>query len=280
MWLDADDVVPEKSVKEINELKKTLSDDVEILTMKYVLSFDQNNNPIFYSIRERLFKRSKNYQWIDPVHEYVPLIGNLHYTDIEIWHKKTKIEMVSIRNLTIYESLEMTGKVFTPRQLYYYARELRDHGKSQKAMIYYEKFLESEQGWFKDVITCCYDLAVCYKNIGSRDRILSTLLKSFEYDSPRASICCEIGYYYKDEKKFDIALRWFDLATGLIESTSVGFVHADYTGYIPNVEACVCLCFLGDYEKANEYNEKAAFYRPGYPSVMQNREYLKIMLSN
>ncbi len=280
MWLDADDVVPAKSVEKINELKKNLSDDVEIVAMKYVLSFDQQGNPSYHSTRERIFKRSKNYKWIDPVHECIPLIGNIHYTDIEIWHKKTKIEMVSTRNLNIYESLEISGKIFTPRQLYYYARELRDHGRLHKAIVYYEKFLETEQGWFEDVITCCYDLAVCYKNIGEKSKILPTLLTSFEYDTPRASICCEIGYYYKNEKKYDIAFRWFDLATKLANSTSVGFVHADYTGYIPNVEACVCLCFLGDYEKAKEYNEKAALSRPDCPSVKQNREYLKTMLFN
>lgn len=280
MWLDADDVVPAKSVGEINELKKNLSDDIEIVTMKYVLSFDQLGNSSYHSTRERIFRRSKNYEWIDPVHECIPLIGNIHYTDIEIWHKKIKFEGVSTRNIEIYESLETSGKEFTPRQLYYYARELRDHGELQKAIVYYERFLETERGWFEDVITCSFDLAVCYKNIGRRDRILSTLLKSFEYDSPRASICCELGYYYKGEGKYDVAFRWFDLATKLTSSTTVGFVHADYTGYIPNVEACVCLCFLGDYEKAKEYNEKAALFRPDCPSVKQNREYLKTILSN
>ncbi|MPS71858.1 MAG: glycosyltransferase family 2 protein [Chryseobacterium sp.] len=280
MWLDADDIVPEKSVQEINELKKTLNNDVEIVTMKYVLSFDQNNKPAFYSTRERLFKRSRNYEWIDPVHECIPLIGQLQYTDIEIWHKKTKLEALSTRNIDIYRNLENSGKEFSPRQLYYYARELRDHGRLQEAIGYYEKFLATELGWFEDIISSSYDLAVCYKNIGLRNKILPTLLKSFEYDIPRASICCELGYYYKDEGNYDLAFRWFDLATRLAHSTSVGFIHDDHTGYIPNIEACVCLCFLGDYQKADEYNERASLSRPDCSSVKQNREYLKTMLGH
>lgn len=140
MWLDADDVIPEKSVKEINELKKELNDDIEIVTMKYVLSFDQDNNPAFFSTRERLFKKSKNYQWIDPVHECIPLIGNIHYTDIEIWHKKEGSEVASTRNIDIYRALEENGKEFSARQLYYYARELKDHNEAAKAIAFFENF--------------------------------------------------------------------------------------------------------------------------------------------
>nr|WP_315034687.1 glycosyltransferase family 2 protein [uncultured Chryseobacterium sp.] len=278
MWLDADDVVPEKSVKEINELKKSLKDNVEIVTMKYVLSFDQNNNPAFLSTRERLFKRSKNYQWIDPVHECIPLIGNLQYTDIEIWHKKTRSEELSTRNIDIYKALEEKGQDFSARQLYYYARELKDHNETSKAIICYEKFLDLGSGWGEDIITSCHQLAIEYKKLGVREKILPVLFKSFEYDVPRPDICCELGYYYKEEQNYNQAFKWFDLATKLPVSNSVGFVFSDYSGYIPNIEACVCLSFLGEYRRANEYNEKASLSRPDCPSVRQNREYLKDLM--
>lgn len=278
MWLDADDVVPEKSVAAINELKKTLKDDVEMVTMKYVLSFDKNNNPTFHSTRERLFKRSKNYQWIDPVHECIPLIGNLHYTDIEIWHKKTKSEELSTRNIDIYRALEKKGEEFSARQWYYYARELKDHNETVKAIACYEKFLNLGSGWVEDIITSCHQLAIEYKKMGTKEKILPILFKSFEYDVPRPDICCELGYYYKDEQNYNQAFKWFDLATRLPQSNPVGFVFSDYSGYIPNIEACVCLSFLGEYKKANEYNEKASFSRPDCPSVKQNKEYLRDLL--
>ncbi|WP_300685365.1 glycosyltransferase [Chryseobacterium sp.] len=278
MWLDADDVVPEKSVAEINDLKKTLKDHVEMVTMKYVLSFDHNNNPSFHSTRERLFKRSKNYQWIDPVHECIPLIGNLQYTDIEIWHKKTKTEELSTRNIDIYRALEKNGKEFSARQWYYYARELKDHNETAKAIACYEKFLNLGSGWGEDIITACHQLAIEYKKMGAKEKILPILFKSFEYDVPRSDICCELGYYYKEEQNYHQAFKWFDLATRLPNANPVGFVFSDYSGYIPNIEACVCLSFLGDYKKAHEYNEKASLSRPDCLSVKQNREYLRDLI--
>lgn len=277
MWLDADDVVPEKSVREINELKKALNDDVEIVTMKYVLSFDKSGNPSYYSTRERLFKKSKNYQWIDPVHECIPLIGNLLHTEIEIWHRKQEGEKLSSRNIDIYKALEKTGKDFSPRQLYYFARELRDHNENEKAILYYERFLESNLGWIEDIIASCQQLSIEYKKIGADDKILPVLLKTFEYDIPRPEICCQLGYYYKDTRDYSKAFRWFDLATRLPQTDSIGFVFSDYSTYIPNIEACVCLSFLGDYKKANIYNEKAALSRPDCAAVNQNRVYLKSM---
>lgn len=280
MWLDADDVVPKKSAEEINDLKKSLDTTFDIVTMKYVLSFDQNGNPSYFSTRERIFKRSNNYQWLDPVHECIPLIGNLHYTNIEIWHKKTKTEQLSTRNIDIYNNLENSGKEFSPRQLYYYARELRDHGKSEKAILYYEKFLESGSGWIEDVISCCHQLAIEYRKTGAEEKVLPTLLKSLECDIPRPEICCEIGYYYKEKGQYNQAFNWFDLATLVPENISIGFVFSDYSHYIPNIEACVCLCFLGNYVKANEYNERAALAKPDCLSVVQNRAYLRPLLNN
>lgn len=275
MWLDADDIVPEKSIKLINELKKNLSSDIDIVTMNYLYAFDKNDNPILSFKRERILKKSKNYQWIDPVHECIPLNGNVFNTEIEIWHRKTKLEVPSTRNIDIYNNLESSGKVFTPRQMYYFARELRDHKDIRKSIIYYEKFLETGSGWSEDVINSCFELAKAYKKIDQKEKILPVLFKSFEYDIPRPEICCEIGYYFKDLKKYNEAFKWFDLATRLPESRNSGFLVSDYLVYIPNVEACVCLSLLGDFKKANEYNEKATVVKPNCPSVLHNREYLR-----
>lgn len=274
MWLDADDVVPEKSIQLINQLKSNLSSSVDIVTMNYLYAFDKNDNPILSFKRERLLKRSKNYQWIDPVHECIPLVGNVYNTEIEIWHRKSKLEVQSTRNIDIFNNLESSGKLLSPRQMYYFARELRDHKDVERSMFYYEKFLETGLGWSEDIINSCFELAIAYKITGQKEKILPILFKSFEYDIPRPEICCEIGYYFKYLKKYKEAFKWFDLATCLPKSENIGFSTSDYLEYIPNIEACVCLSLLSDFKKANDYNEKAAVVKPNCPSVLHNREYL------
>ncbi len=56
---------------------------------------------------------------------------------------------------------------------------------------------------------------------------------------------------------------------------SVGFLLLDYWGYIPNVEACVCLSNMGDYKRAYEYNERAGKIKPHDAAVLHNRAFLQ-----
>ena len=274
MWLDADDIVPEESIKKIIELKNNIDDAIDIVTMKYYTYFDENNLPVYCLTRERLLKREKNYRWEDPVHECIPIVGNILRSNIAIWHKKLDMARNSDRNIRIYEAMEKRGQNFTPRQLFYFALELKDHNYYEKAAAYFEKFLATEKGWKEDCISGCFNLAVCYKAIGKTEEILPILFKSFEYDSPRAELCSEIGYYYKDAGDYSLAFRWFDTAGSLQHFDSVGFILLDYWGYIPNVEACVCLSNMGDYKRAYEYNERAGKYKPGNAAVVYNRVFL------
>jgi len=274
MWLDADDVVAENDKKKLLSLKETLDPAIDIVTMKYLTHFDDHGNPILISTRERLTKRKNRYIWQDPIHEYIPMAGNVFYSDIEIHHKSIHKDERSGRNLNIYNELEASGKPLTPRQQYYFARELKDHSQWAKAVYYFEKFLDSQKGWAEDNIATCYCLSICYNALGDHQKVLPILIKSFLYDAPRAEICSEIGYYYKRLKNYSTALKWFNLAANLGKPESIGFILWDYWGYIPNIECCVCCYELGDYENAKKYNEDAANYKPSSQAVENNRKIL------
>jgi len=274
MWLDADDIFPAASLEKLLELKQNLNPSVDVVTMKYITQFDEMGNPSFSFSRERLTKRKKGYTWQDPVHEFISYSGKVLHTDIEVHHKKEASPEISTRNLDIYTTLIESGKTLTPRQLYYYARENKDHGLWEQAAKYFEKFLATKKGWVEDNITACHSLGICYRALGEAEKVLPALLRSFEYDAPRAEICNEIGYIYKGEENYATALGWFQVAANLIPPTTGGFVLLEHWGYIPNLESCVCACYLGDYEKARTYNEKAGSYKPGAGPVEHNRRYL------
>ncbi len=277
MWLDADDVVPPESLEAIKELKRTGDPDVDIYTMRYITSFDAQGNPVLTSTRERLLKREKGYRWQDPVHECIPLIGNIRYTDIEIHHKKIRGNDNPNRNIEIYNELEAGGLEMTPRQLYYYARELKDHGQWAKSAYYFEKFLDTGLGWVEDNIGSCFNLSICYNNLRETHKVLPVLFKSFNYDAPRPDICSEVGYHYKRQSNFATAFKWFALAAGLPKDGTAGFILGDYYGYIPNIEACVCQSEMGNYAAAYDYNERAAAFKPDSEAIRINREFLGIV---
>ena len=281
MWLDADDVVEERQLTKILELKNTLSLDVDMVTMKYITAFDKNDKPLFSSTRERLLKRENDFKWQDPVHECIPLQGNIFKSDIYISHRKEGAkEGQSHRNLNIYKALEdkVGAEGMTPRQQYYFARELKDHGQWAKATLYFEMFLDGGRGWVEDNIAACYALSICYQKLKDEAKVLPILIKSFTFAPPRADICSHIGYFYKRLRDFEKAFRWFKIAADTGCQSSLGFVAEGYCGFIPCIECCVCLCHMGDFEKAKEYNERAADFKPTSEAVMINREYLKSLL--
>jgi len=275
LWLDADDVVPPAQLEKLIALKSAMPPDTDMVTMKYHTHFDEFGSPVHTSTRERLLKRENGYRWQDPIHEFIPLGGKMLESDIEIWHMKPGSEGSSDRNLKIYEGIERSGGKMSPRQQYYFARELKDHGSYAKAVYYFEKFLNGGMGWVEDNIAACVNLAVCYRLLDDCEKMPDTLFKSFHYDSPRAENCCELGYYYKMNGRYKTALFWFSLAAVLDQPESLGFILRDYWGYIPNIEACVCCYELGEYADARKYNEKAAVFKPESVAVEQNRKALE-----
>lgn len=252
MWLDADDVVDKFQVEKIIELKKTMGHDIDVVTMEYQYHFDSEDNPVLTLTRERLLKKEKNYLWVDPIHEYIMMSGNILHSDITIHHKREGDS--GDRNIKIYEQILGKGEMLSPRSTYYYARELMDWGKYSQAIEYFNKFLDQGSGWFEDNISACFNLSKCYNNLNMTNKLLPVLFKSFQYDIPRAEICCEIGYYYRNLSDFKKAIFWFELALTLTKN-SHGFVLNDYWDYIPSIELCSCYSLIGDMEKAYHYHK-------------------------
>ena len=275
LWLDADDVILEEDRIKLMKLKATLDTSVDMVMMRYNAGFDEFGAVTLSYYRERLSKRNNNYRWNEPVHEHLDIWGNIINSDICITHIK-ETPLTPGRNLNIYRDNISKGNELSPRGIYYYARELYNHQLYDEAIKYFNRFLSLEEGWAEDKIACCFNLAMCYIYKEDYSSMLLTLIKSFQYDTPRAEICCQIGYYYFYKEDLKKAIVWYKLARELEKpADSWGFILHDYWGYIPNLQLCVCYDRLGDLEKANYCNEKAAEKKPKDPAIAHNRAYFK-----
>lgn len=274
LWLDADDILENNDRLKLLSLKSAMDSSVDSVTMNYNLSFDANGSVISSLRRNRLVRRACFFKWVGFVHEYLSVWGNIINSDISVNHKS--IEHDSNRNLMIYEKHIQSGEEFTPRDLYYYANELSDHGIFGKAVQYYEKFLNTGQGWVEDNISACGRIADCYKNLKDSNKEFMYTLKSFEYGLPRAEFCCRLGYHFLNRRRYKEAIFWYKLATELeIPSESWGTIdHACWT-WLPHLQLCVCYDRLGQYETACKHNEIAAKYIPDSPQILYNRKYFE-----
>lgn len=275
MWLDADDVIEPEDRQKLNELKKQLSDTVDIVMMKYNTAFDEEGNPTFLFYRERLIKNFQGFVWEGEIHEVITPRGNIVYSDIAVTHKKEHIKNPA-RNLEIFEKMIKRGKIFSPREMFYYARELYYNGFYEKSAEIFDEFLNMPDGWIQNKKEACRFLYLCYSEQNFEDRAIRALFKSFEYDVPEAVICCEIGSFFFKKQEYKIAEYWYKSALDMTPNAETGaFTEPDYYGFIPSIQLCLCYYYMNDLENAVLYNEKAGEYKPNSGAYLNNKTYFE-----
>jgi glycosyltransferase involved in cell wall biosynthesis len=275
MWLDADDILDERNRELLQQLKVKLNKSVNSVTMEYLVN-PQNEDSSFCKLRRnRLVKTNCKFKWKGSVHEYLDVFGPIYHSDICIHHRKLKNES-TLRNLLIYEKQLQNGEVLTPRDLFYYANELYLHNSIKKAIDYYNLFLKNENGWKEDKITACSRLADCYNQLGDRKKEKKSILKSFDYDQPRAEFCCRLGQYYLNKSKLKKAIFWYGFATILKwDHKSMGFYHVPSWTWLPHKQLGLCYYRLGNLKKAIEHNSAALRYLPNDKRIIKLQKHLE-----
>ncbi len=273
MWLDADDVLEETQRINFMKLKESLTVATDIVMMKYNIAFDEADNPTFSYYRERILKNNKQYVWEGAVHEAIVPIGNIVYSDVSISHKKIH-KSDSDRNLNIYRKQLAQHKTLAPRHQYYYARELYYHAMYEEALSEFLTFMANEKGWRENKIEACTLIAYCYYQLGKEEEALRVLFRSFEYDTPRAELCCDIGKHFMDRNKYQQAIYWFEQALNIkLDVQRSGFTLPECYDYIPNLQLCVCYDKLGNMNMAEYYNNKVGEIKPNSKQYLLNKSY-------
>lgn len=275
MWLDADDVITDENCARIRGLVDSGGFDMAFLT--YAAAFE-GETPTFVYKRERIFLRSANYRFSGAVHEAVTPRGKIIYSDARIDHRKVK-NGDPMRNLRIYQNLIARGISLSEREKFYYGRELYFNKMYREAAAVLEDFLQGN-GWSENKIEASVNLYHCYTALGDEGKGMSSLLKALLADTPRPQICCIIGEYFMKKGATDAAIYWYKNAICRKENVnSGGFVNLDYSGFIPCLQLCVLYDRLGDFRKANVYNELAGRIKPHDECYLHNRRYLLNKLS-
>lgn len=275
MWLDADDVIKDNDRRDFLTFKQTLATDVDIVMMRYNTGFDKNGIPTLWYFRERIIRNNNKYFWEGAIHEAITPQGSIIYSDIAITHQKLHAKDPD-RNLNIYKKMISEKKKFSARELYYYARELYYHKMYESALVEFEKFLSHRDAWIENKIEACLLISQCHLKAGHHIAALEALFRSFEYDIPRAEICCEIGNHFLSSQQYQIAVFWFETALGCdITLRKNGFIQPDSYNYTPSIQLCVCHDKLAQYEIAEKYNEIAGTFKPDAPAYLYNKTYFE-----
>lgn len=276
LWLDADDVITPEDREGFLELKRTLPPETDVVMLPYHAAFDQAGRPTLTYYRERLIRRLAGLAWEGAVHEAITPAGRvLRWDGAAVSHRKLRAGDPD-RNLRIYQNLLAQGKQLSPREQFYYARELAAHGRDEEAAAQWEAFLDSGEGWVENEIQACRDLYQCRLRQGKDREAFAALTRALAFGPPRSELCCDLGGWFYQKGDYPTAAFWYETAlTRPREDGEGGFVSPECSGYLPCIQLCVCWYRMGDPLRSQEYNQRAGTFKPDGEEFLFNQRFFQ-----
>lgn len=252
---DADEVLDEKNLFRFKALKKCLTPDVEIVQMKYgnqlsfgtVYNFDEEYRP-------KLFKRQREFVWIDPIHESVRLEPVVFDSDIVITHKPHDTH--AKRDFDTFLHHIYAGHHISKHMLEMYVRELFMAGDAEDFANAFPFFEEKS----RDVEISTEHLHQCLTVLARACRLAGDSLKMFKYAMKAnalgecSEVCVELGHYYKEVGDMEEAIIWYYNAG--FETEPIIRLESNTKDPLEGLSACYRA--LGMEEQAAEYEAMLA----------------------
>jgi len=275
LWLDADDVLDAPEREKIIALKERLDQTVDAVMMPYHYAFAQDGTPSLVFERERIVRKAAGFRFSGAVHEAMAVSGNVLHEDIIVRHTGLHGESSNRRNLAIYEKLRTEGRSFSARDWYYYARELKNAGETQRAIDAFDQFLKLD-GWLPNQIDACILRGECLCAQGKRRMAKESYFSAMLEGAPKAEALCALGACFLEEGDLAAAAHWYRAALLCRpKKNSGGFVSTDAYGYAPLMQLCVIYSRMGDDVLASQMNEQALLLRPNDSAALYNRAYFE-----
>ncbi len=146
MMVDADDTIETEDKQNLAEYLNTEIKKNDLVLLPYIYFGDKNNQHLVHYF-PRVWKTSKNYRYLRPIHELLnhdDIGGRRAFVDIPIIHSKKIPHQHSIdRNIKMLEKHienDPTGKL----SIFYLGLEYKDMGNMEKAVEYYQKYIDSQ----------------------------------------------------------------------------------------------------------------------------------------
>jgi glycosyltransferase involved in cell wall biosynthesis len=256
---DADEVIDEVNRTRLLELKRAMLTEIEIVQMKYVNQLQYNTTYNFdIEYRPKLYKRLRNFYWIDPIHESVALEPIIYDSDIEIIH--LPLSNHAPRDFKTFQKIIRRGDKLSKKLQNMYARELFVAGTAEdfiEAENYFEQ--QAEESFSSE------ELKVIQCVLARGGRLKKDMANFFKYslkniagEKPSSEICYEVGEYFYELEDYKEATVWFYNAAYETESE----LNIHYSGDYPRKRLSECYDKLGNLEQAEAYQKIADEWNP------------------
>ena len=193
---DADEYLDEENREKVKRLKSILLPEIEIVQMLYCtppeLSTVYNYEKEY---RPKLYKRLREFTWIDPIHETLRIDPVVYDSEIEVQHRP--VSNHAGRDLDAFASMFKEGRKLSKKLHHMYAMELFRSGTDKdfcNAAGTFMLTMEQDGRSMDEVKEAMCVLARYYRIKNDIAGFFGYALKD-SITEPCAEICCELGMY-------------------------------------------------------------------------------------
>lgn len=256
---DADEVLDEENRAEFQKIKEAMLPEVEIVQMYYanqksfntVYNFDKEYRP-------KLYKRLRNFLWVDPIHESVNLEPIVFDSDIVINHMPESNH--ANRDLSVFEKMVAKGQRLSKKMHNLYARELMIAGTEEEMQRAEECFLQTMSDTDRDmdeIKEAAVVLSHIYRIKQNTEMFFKYVMKDIVTE-PSSEACYELGEFYLERGDFTEASNWFQNAM----EGAYPILNIKYGDELPKKALVSCyekiveqLRKVGDYDGTKQYED-------------------------
>ncbi|MBQ5559699.1 MAG: glycosyltransferase family 2 protein [Lachnospiraceae bacterium] len=256
---DADEVLDEENRAEFQKIKEAMLPEVEIVQMYYanqksfntVYNFDKEYRP-------KLYKRLRNFLWVDPIHESVNLEPIVFDSDIVINHMPESNH--ANRDLSVFEKMVAKGQRLSKKMHNLYARELMIAGTEEEMQRAEECFLQTMSDTDRDmdeIKEAAVVLSHIYRIKQNTEMFFKYVMKDIVTE-PSSEACYELGEFYLERGDFTEASNWYQNAM----EGAYPILNIKYGDELPKKALVSCyekiveqLRKVGDYDGAKQYED-------------------------
>ncbi len=216
---DADEYLEPEDAAKLQELKSVLLSEVEIVQMLYCTPSESNALYNFEKeYRPKLYRRQREFVWIDPIHETLRLDPVVFDSDIEIQHRPASIH--THRDLSALWDIHARGVRLSAKLHHMYAMELFHSGTAeefQKAESVFLDTLNQPDRSRDEIREAICVLTRGYRMNGDIPHFLAYAMRD-AVTEPSAELCCELGIYFEEQGELAEAAMWYQNALTETES--------------------------------------------------------------
>ena len=208
--------------------------------------------------RLRLWRNDGRWRFEGPgVHEVVSAPAGarvLRDPGVVVWHDHRHRDGESfVKRSEWYVELLQAALQRDPsdtRAMFYLARTFKDLGRWFEAIEAYERYLAAG-GWHDERWQACYDLALCWRELGEWDHARGACQRALAIDPRRAEVAGLIGRLHYEAREWREAVAYLRQAAGAtIPEDVILFLDPREYREIPADFLALSLHHLGEHEEA------------------------------